>query len=253
MKKRIISAIIMLLLFIPILILGDIYYTILGCILACIALWEMVNLEKNIPLYMKLISYVLILFLIVDSFLNKDYLNIKYYLFVIFFFIYSFSIIINKDIKKYTYKDGLWLFIITFLLGIMFRSFIHIRLMGMEYTIYCFLISILTDTFALFGGKMFGKHKLAPYVSPNKTIEGSIVGSIFGTVGASIFYYFVISKEFIFGIIILSLILSILGQIGDLFFSSIKRYHGIKDYSDIIPGHGGILDRLDSVLFVNMG
>ena len=110
----------------------------------------------------------------------------------------------------------------------------------------------MTDTFAYFGGSLFGRNKLIPSISPNKTVEGSICGSLMGTIVGSIFYYFVIGGNLI-EIIIVSFILTILAQVGDLFFSSIKRYYKIKDFSNLIPGHGGVLDRLDSVLFVILG
>lgn len=254
MKTRIISAIIMLAVFIPILLLGDIYYSILSCILGMIALWELMRLEKNIPLYMRIISYFICLFLIIYHYKETNYFTeVNYAILVSMFFIYSFSSIINKDTKKYTYKDSLWLMTMTLLIGIMFNSFIRIRLLGLYPVIYCFLISTMTDTFALFGGKLFGKHKLAPLISPNKTIEGSIVGSLFGTIISSIFYYFVIGNMSIEVILLLSFVLTIFGQMGDLFFSNIKRFYNVKDFSNIIPGHGGILDRLDSVIFVILG
>lgn len=110
-----------------------------------------------------------------------------------------------------------------------------------------------TDTFAYWIGSKFGKHKLTP-ISPKKSIEGSI-GGVVGTVILSLIYtYFInrfgnlsISYISITGIVIL---LSILGQIGDLSASSIKRYAGIKDFGKLIPGHGGMLDRIDSILFI---
>lgn len=110
-----------------------------------------------------------------------------------------------------------------------------------------------TDTFAYWVGSRFGKHKLTP-ISPKKSIEGSI-GGVVGTVILSLIYtYFInkfgdldISYLAITGIVIL---LSILGQIGDLAASSIKRYIGIKDFGKLIPGHGGMLDRIDSILFI---
>jgi phosphatidate cytidylyltransferase len=111
----------------------------------------------------------------------------------------------------------------------------------------------MTDTFALFGGKLFGKNKLCKEISPNKTVEGSIVGTIFGTTIGTVFYALLIGNKEIWIVILLTFILSIFGQFGDLFFSSIKREHKVKDFSNVIPGHGGILDRLDSMLFVILG
>lgn len=253
MKTRVISAIVMLLIFIPVLILGDVYYPIMFSILGIMALWEMMNLKK-VPMYMKYISSFICLALVLFDYQNTNYFNMPNYPIIVgMFLIYSFSIIINKDIKKYTYSDALWLMIVTLVIGMMFNSLIRIRLFGIEPVIYCFLISTMTDTFALFGGKKFGKHKLAPDISPNKTIEGSVIGSILGTIIASSFHYLVIGNISIGVLILLTFVLSIFDQMGDLFFSSIKRFYKVKDFSDLIPGHGGVLDRLDSVIFVTMG
>ena len=254
MKKRILSAIIMVLLFIPFLLLGSYYYLVLGCILGLLSLWEMMRLEKKIPLYIEFISYVVCLLLIIFQYDSKYYFDIiNFPILASLFFVYSISIIINKDIKKYTYKDGMWLFIMTLLIGLMFNCFVKVRLLGIYQVLYCLIVATMTDTFALFGGKLFGKHKLIPEISPNKTVEGSVVGTIVGTTLGVVFHMLLIHDLNIWVTILLTFILSMFGQFGDLFFSSIKRYHKVKDFSNIIPGHGGILDRLDSLLFVIMG
>ena len=90
-------------------------------------------------------------------------------------------------------------------------------------------------------------------ISPKKTWEGFLVGTFFGTLIGSFFYFFVIGGLPIGWIIVFILALSLLSEVGDLVFSSIKRYYGVKDYSNLIPGHGGILDRFDSVIFVALG
>jgi len=252
MKKRIISAIVMIMIFVPILLLGDIYYPIFGGIIGVMGLWEILK-EEKVPMVMKIISLFVGLFLILYNYKELSFNNIySFPIIVIILFIYMFSIIINRDIKKYTYKDSLLLFSIVLLLGIFFNSFIKIRLFGVYTVLYCFIISSITDTFAYLGGSMLGKHKLIPSISPNKTVEGSICGSVMGTIIGSVFYLLVIGGN-ILEIILLTFVLTILGQIGDLFFSSIKRHYEIKDFSNLIPGHGGVLDRLDSVLFVILG
>lgn len=254
MEKRIISAIIMIIAFVPFLIFGGYAYLILGGILGIVALWELTRHEKNIPNYMKALSFIVCILLITYQYDSLKYYDIiNYPVLVSMFFIYSFSIIINKKIKKYNYKDSLWLFGVTLMIGVMFNGFVKLRTIGLYQVIYCLLIATMTDTFALFGGKLFGKNKLCEEISPNKTVEGSVIGSLFGTIIATLFYYFFIGDLNIGLLIPLTFILTIFDQIGDLFFSSIKRYHGIKDFSDIIPGHGGILDRLDSLLFVILG
>ena len=113
------------------------------------------------------------------------------------------------------------------------------------------LIPIFTDTFAYFGGTFIGKHK-ATKLSPKKTWEGYFTGSIVATILTTIFYiYFIGNPSNTFLLIIMILLMTIFAQIGDLFFSAIKRSYGIKDFSNLIPGHGGIIDRLDSLIFVS--
>lgn len=116
-----------------------------------------------------------------------------------------------------------------------------------------FIAPWVTDTFAYFCGRLFGRHKLIPSVSPKKTIEGSIGGIVFCILGCMLYRvildllsYENLPSLWIFAV--LGLVISIVSQIGDLIFSLIKRRYGIKDYGVIFPGHGGVLDRFDSVI-----
>ena len=118
---------------------------------------------------------------------------------------------------------------------------------------YVFFASWGTDIFAYLTGKFMGKHKFTE-ISPKKSIEGCI-GGILGAIVLMLIYTVFINQYFdmhiSYGyIVVISIILSIVGQIGDLSASTIKRFGGIKDFSNLIPGHGGILDRMDSVIFV---
>ena len=108
------------------------------------------------------------------------------------------------------------------------------------------------DTLALFGGRRFGKRALCPEVSPKKTVEGALFGLLgsvlFGVITTLVFSIFTVPPIF-WHIAILSLIAGLAGQVGDLFASLVKRHCEIKDFSNVFPGHGGMMDRLDSVFF----
>ena len=137
-------------------------------------------------------------------------------------------------------------------LGLVFNSLILIRMLSLWKFVYMIIITTMTDMFAMFMGMLIGKHKLIPHVSPNKTVEGSVMGTLIATIIATSFYYMMISETNIIKIILVTVFLSIIGQFGDLLFSKIKRENDIKDFSQIMPGHGGILDRLDSLMFVTL-
>ena len=108
--------------------------------------------------------------------------------------------------------------------------------------------AILTDIFAYFTGYFFGKHKLAPVLSPKKTIEGAL-GGVLGSVLFSIVFALIAKLDIFPHMVIMGVVGSIFAQLGDLTASAFKRKIGIKDYGNIIPGHGGILDRVDSIIF----
>lgn len=117
-----------------------------------------------------------------------------------------------------------------------------------------FISSWISDTCAYLVGVMIGKHKLAPQLSPKKSIEGSIGGILGSAIVGALFGYFLLDKAlggYMFGatLFVIGAIGSVISQVGDLAASAIKRNHDIKDYGHLIPGHGGIMDRFDSVIF----
>ena len=114
-----------------------------------------------------------------------------------------------------------------------------------------FVAAWSTDTFAYFTGKFLGKHKLCEKLSPKKTVEGA-VGGVVGAVIAVIIYVYVspATPSFLYAGIYAA-ITSVISQMGDIFFSCIKREHGIKDFGKLMPGHGGVMDRFDSVILIS--
>lgn len=123
---------------------------------------------------------------------------------------------------------------------------------GMVLIYLAFIIAWLTDTMAYYAGRLFGRHKLIERVSPKKTVEGSVGGLVGGAVGALLLglYFQETTGISPMHFLIMGLLGSIFGQIGDLAASSIKRYTGEKDFPKLFPGHGGVMDRFDSILFV---
>lgn len=140
---------------------------------------------------------------------------------------------------------------------LMFSCLLRLRLMdnGPLLIWVPLAISFGSDTCALFAGMAFGKHKMAPLVSPHKTVEGGVGGLAGGVIGLLIlklaaFLFQTPLNLSIWKIVLFGVLCSVVSEIGDLSFSVIKREYGVKDYGKLLPGHGGVLDRFDSVTFV---
>lgn len=250
MKKRVVGAIIILFLLIFTLSIGKTAFNLLICLCACLSFLELFNIKydgkKDIN-FMKYIGLISILMIVLNNVFN--YIDI-FMILVIPILLLTLPIIIYNNSKKYNINDAIYILGICYFLGLSFGSIIIINNMDILKCVYIFIISFVTDTYAYIGGRLIGKTKLCD-ISPNKTVEGSVIGIIMGTLIGSVYYFNVIGSDLSI-VICMSLLLSIIGEIGDLMFSNIKRYFNKKDYSNIIPGHGGVLDRLDSVIFVTL-
>lgn len=257
MKTRVLSAILIVALFIPFLIIGDIPFAIFMSILSAAGLYELFRVresKKPFPLLLKLIGYVIVVAFCLNNFSSIDFrYNFDYRVMAAIIFIFISPMIFINDTKKFNLNDALFLIGSVLFLGLSFNLIIITRNYDISYIIYLLLVTTITDTFALFTGKLIGKNKLCPKISPNKTIEGFVGGVLMGTFVATAFYNTVISSSVSLVLVIfLTMILCLVGQLGDLVFSSIKRYYDVKDFSNLIPGHGGILDRFDSLIFVTL-
>lgn len=134
--------------------------------------------------------------------------------------------------------------------GLGAHNVISIRHMGLPSMVFILLAIYTTDTGAYFVGRKFGKHKLAPHISPNKSVEGAVGGTLIATIVASSMMF--VTMPFAIGqfeLVLLACLVSVAGQMGDLVESALKRFYNVKDSGTILPGHGGILDRFDSILF----
>ena len=254
MKTRIISAIIACLIVIPIVYFGGFAYRVGVGILAVIGYTEFLMAyenKKKLPDLVKIISYITLFNIFAINVLNKSMFNINYKEIIFIIMVFLIPIILYHDDKTYNTTDALYLIGGTIFLGMAFSILYTLRESGLATIIYLVIITISADTFAYFTGVLFGKHKMIPSISPNKTWEGAIGGTLFSVTLATIYYttYLNTDKNIII-VILMTLLLCIISQFGDLVFSAMKRHSGIKDFSNIMPGHGGILDRLDSLILV---
>lgn len=255
MKTRIISAIVMIAIFVPLLFIGNEPFAVLMAILSVGAMYELIHMretKKKFPFMMKVFAYIMVLFFCLNNFKSIDFMsNIDYKVMTFIIFVFLMPLVFIHNNEQYNINDALFLVGSIMFVGMSFNLMIIVRNYELNYLIFLFLITTITDVFAYFTGFFIGKHQLAPTISPKKTIEGMIGGTFMGVIVATVFYHEVISGTYpVIELILITLVLSIIGQIGDLVFSAIKRYYGEKDFSNLIPGHGGILDRLDSIIFV---
>lgn len=254
MKTRIISAVIACLIVIPIFYFGGFAYRLGVGILAVIGYTEFLMAkehEKKLPNLVKIISYIGLFTLFAINVLNKNIFSINYKEIIFIMLIFLIPVILYHNDKTYNTTDALYLIGGTLFLSIAFSILYTLRESGMETLIYLISITISADTFAYFTGVLFGKHKMIPSISPNKTWEGAIGGTVFSVAIATIYYVTYLNPDQnVIVAILITLLLSIVSQFGDLIFSAMKRHSGIKDFSNIMPGHGGILDRLDSLILV---
>lgn len=272
MKTRIITALVGIVVLAAVLFTFDtLVFNLVVSAITLIAVHEIYNAlgfeKKDWPLYTAIVPFTLLVML-------SNYRNVRWlvmpaaFLLVLFYAIY---LVVRNGVISYQKVGGLVMFsgIVVFC----FYSFIYLKdLLPVEqygHDAIFFILLILCfawggDTCAYFAGRAFGKHKLCPVVSPKKTVEGAIGGvlgtMVFGvivTLAYSVaadrmetFTQSNIGVSMYLIIALLGCVAAVLGIYGDLFASVVKRQCGIKDYGTIFPGHGGVLDRFDSVMFI---
>ena len=252
MKKRLFSGIIIVALFALFYILGGNFFVAFMSFVAILAYKEIAFLKKypNIVIVFGLISMLGIV--ILNSVVANYFLGFKYISLLIPLILLTIPSLIPKYQKEYLLTDAFSLIGFIIFVGLGISTFNTIILTNKIVMLYLIAIVCLNDIFAYLIGKLIGKHKFSK-ISPNKTLEGTIAGNIFGIVGGTVFYMIFINNQInIFYLIFITMVLSLSGQLGDLLFSKIKRENNIKDFSNLIPGHGGVLDRLDSLLFTSL-
>jgi len=254
MKQRIVTGIIAAAIFLPLVYYGNWPFLALMYVMASIGLYELLKMQKisvfSVP---GILSLLLLWIFLIPS--NYDFFREStayskseiFLLGVLLFLIYS---VIVKN--RFSFDEVSKSILAIIYVGIGFYYMIETRMSESGLTLMFFALILIwaTDSGAYFTGRSFGKHKLWPEISPKKTIEGSIGGIFYALLVAVCFYFFSDLQIPIIKLLLISVVLSVIGQMGDLVESAFKRHYGVKDSGNLLPGHGGILDRVDSWLFV---
>lgn len=254
LQKRVVFGGIAFAIFLPFLLMGGTAFQFFVSLLAMIAVGELIKMNGLAPnsiegMLTMLASVVLTLPL--ENFLTFLPTDGNYTAYAIVVFLLLGSIVFNFG--QYNYSDVVFPIASSFYIGIGFHNLILARIDGLNKIFFALLIVWATDIGAYLIGRQIGRRKLLPRVSPNKTVEGFVGGILSAVVVALIFLIF--DKSLLAGyslgmMLLLVVIFSIFSQFGDLVESAIKRHFGVKDSGKIIPGHGGILDRFDGMIFV---
>lgn len=263
MKQRVITAIVLALLAVPVCILSDTaVFPAVMAFLGVVGVYELLgcmgtrkNLFISVPLYvMALLSPFAVRYF--GDFIRENPTKLLiavlvYMLYLLALWIFSYEKDQQLDMNIYLASAFVSLYIIgAFSAIVMIRDGEN----GAYYWYFVFIGAWVTDIFAYFCGRLFGKHKLMPNTSPKKTIEGSIGGMAFCVAifvaYAAVINGFTESDISLWIVALAGLLSSVVAQIGDLSMSVIKRTYGIKDYGKLFPGHGGVLDRFDSIIAV---
>lgn len=293
MKKRLLTGMAILAIFVPLVAVKELFplFQLLMMGLAALASVEMINLFEHRHKFPKFVKVLIVIFTIIlyMSFISEyatqslaaqglEILNIRVGFIptlLIIVIILLAMMVAYKDFNGASIGRALTTILYT---SLGFGTITLLRAMGIEYILYLFIITMLTDTFAYLFGMAFGKHKMSPNISPKKSWEGAIGGTATAVAIACVFAFIynpVFSSTYsnnfcifqnnaymdfnklgraaqIILVIFISITASIMGQIGDLVASKFKRTYEIKDFSDIFPGHGGVLDRFDSAIYAGM-
>jgi len=252
MKQRIVTGLLFGVFFIGLLIVGGPIYSSLVLLMAIIGLFEYSRMNKlswSNPIH--IISIVALLaFVFPYEHYGITWIADQTMIWLLMFMLFAFTVL-SKN--KYTIDEVAISFLGTVYLGFGFASMIEVRLLeinGLWWSILAFCVIWASDIGAYFFGRALGKHKLWPLISPNKTVEGAIGGVISSVIVAVIFAICAPELIEIWRAIVIGVVAAVTGQFGDLIQSAYKRVRGIKDMGNIMPGHGGIIDRTDSWIIV---
>lgn len=253
MKQRIITAVIAGIPFIFLIVIGGLPFTILILLLALIAMSELLKMMK-IPYFSPLgiLGFLLTLVIVIPE---QWYMKVfpffasKFDMLILVLLLLLMLTVVSKN--KIHFHDASFALMSALYVGFGFYFFYLTRSMDNGLPLFCFVLFNIwaTDSGAYFIGRAFGKRKLWPEISPKKTVEGAL-GGIGSAIVLTIIFQLVYPLFSFPMALFAAIIIAVFGQMGDLVESALKRHYGVKDSGNILPGHGGILDRFDSLIFV---
>ncbi len=259
MKTRIITAVVALLVFIPIVIFantvlvafsGGFELKLINLALALLSAVGAYEAIKCVGEHKNLFMIPAIAVAAILPLLTAEELGLYTPIFIILLFYLLFMGVLNNS--KVSADKILVAFALTFYVTASFGAMLVLYNTDIKLFPLIFIGAWVTDTFAYFSGYFLGKHKLIPSVSPKKTVEGAVGGSLATTICYGVYAWFMTGDIKLTAVLTLvGLVASVISQLGDLSASLIKRHWGIKDYGNLFPGHGGVLDRFDSILAVS--
>ena len=252
MKQRLISSFFGIIILVLVLLGNQQIFDVVVTLISSMGIYEVlcaVGLKK----YKSIVSLGMLMpiALTVATYISREYIYT-----IVFIFVALFLLMMLFNHKEYTFTKISLSFTISTMISLSFLHVILLRRLGNENldVLVVLIGSWITDTCAYFTGCFLGKHKLAPQISPKKTVEGS-VGGILGVMIILVAYAYAIGNIMnisvnLYSAAIIGLVAGVVSQFGDLCASIIKRENNIKDFGNIMPGHGGVMDRFDSLLFV---
>jgi phosphatidate cytidylyltransferase len=293
-KTRTITALVLVAVCVPCLLFGNYAYLALIVLVSMGAIYEFIHVlkEKKIPLWIKIFTFIMSLSFIFWAFFKNwnngeiihdgniimSNIGVSTLGIAFEFLILFFASMVHEN---FSVSDACYYFTMSIFIGIGMQSLLFLRYVPMSgisiggldnaFTyngnqilssflfLYVVIGAFFNDIGAYCFGVLFGKHKMNPRISPNKTWEGFFGGIIFSFIGSFLFGLIlslcgipllsgILDHNHWWWILLVSLVMPIVAVLGDFIFSAIKRYFGIKDYSNLLPGHGGILDRIDSLM-----
>ncbi|WP_238537548.1 phosphatidate cytidylyltransferase [Sporolactobacillus vineae] len=239
--------------YLAILFVGSVPFVLLATIIAVITLLElaaMKHISLRSPGVLLSAAFTAALVFAAPFLKGSEFQTYFIRLLVLLVLVLLAAVVFSKN--RFQIEEASFLFFFVSYIGFSFYLLAQLRLESLLLVLFVQITMWATDSGAYFVGRKLGRHKLAPHISPNKTVEGSIGAVAAAFLVAAVFQFIIRRPLFASAglFVTVTLIISVLGQVGDLAESAVKRHFGVKDSGDILPGHGGFFDRFDSLIFV---